>query len=288
MIKVYFDTNMLEDYSGNNVIISNKILSEKFYNFIKQVSENASLYSAMTIVIPQIVIDEIRQHLRESIKNIKDYINKIADIYKFFKIEKCLNVANVYKETFDNFEKEINKLTSSYHFISVETHDNNLFHIYDRAVNKKPPFYAKNKKLDSGFKDMLLIKTALDNKNSADLIICTNDPDFCGTGTDIEIVKSFDNLTEKITSQNVSKEEKIKNIISQEYIKNRILDEVKIKEKDKKNTQIKLLSYFEIDDPQFENTEIIKLEIKVKRKIYIVEFYLDTPTNEIELYQIIE
>jgi len=30
------------------------------------------------------------------------------------------------------------------------------------------------------------------------------------------------------------------------------------------------------------------LEIKVKRKIYIVEFYLDTPTNEIELYQIIE
>ena len=69
MIKVYFDTNMLEDYAEKSLIISDKILTEKFHTFVKQVSENASLHSVMTIVIPQVVIDEISNHIKESFEH---------------------------------------------------------------------------------------------------------------------------------------------------------------------------------------------------------------------------
>lgn len=288
MIKVYFDTNMLEDYSGNNVVISNKILSEKFYNFIKLVSENATLHSVMTIVIPQVVIDEISQHIKESVQYIEEEFNKISGVYKIFKAEDHFNFSKLYKDLTDIFENEIIALSNKFHFISVEKQNDDLKYIYDRAINKQAPFYAKNKKLDSGFKDMLLIKTALEHQNSANLIICSGDPDFCGTGTEIEIIKSFENLIEKVNNEYISKEEKIKSIISQEYIKDRILDELNIQEKDKKISQINLISYFEVDDPEFINTQIVKLEIRVRRKRLLAEFYLDLPTSEIVLFQIIK
>lgn len=288
MIKVYFDTNMLEDYAEKSLIISDKILSEKFYSFIKQVSENTSLHSVMTIVISQVVIDEIRQHVKETFKYIEDITldlkSKILKVYKTFDDAQEFIFQKGEADVLSGFEKEINDLVQKYPFVVVEKHKNTINNIYYKALHKLPPFYKKNPKLDSGFKDAILWKTAIENKGASTVIICTADDDF--DGCEIEIIKSFEILMNRIQKEYLSKKELIKSFINDGYIKERIADELGYHEFD--NINLELLNYFEIDNPQFYDFEIIKIKATIDKQVVFAEFNINIPTNEIELYQIIK
>lgn len=287
MIKVYFDTNMLEDYAEKSLIISDKILTEKFHSFVKQVSENASLHSVMTIVIPQIVMDEIRQHIKETFKYIEettwDLKTKILKVYKMFDDKQDFIFPKGEVEVLNEFENEINNLVQKYPFVVIEKHKNTLSNIYNKALMKLSPFYKKNPKLDSGFKDAVLWKTAIENQRSAKAIICTKDNDFDGCG--IEVVKSFEMLIDRIRKEYLSKKELIESFINDGYIKNRIADELGCYEF--KNIKLELLDYFEIDDPEFYDSEVIKVKATIDNQVISAEFNVDMPTNEIELSQIL-
>jgi len=288
MIKVYFDTNMLEDYAEKSLIISDKILTEKFHSFVKQVSENTSLHSVMTIVIPQIVVDEISQHIKETFKYIEeitlDLKTKILKAYKMFNDKQEFILPKAEVEVLSDFEKEINDLVQKYPFVVIEKHINTLSNIYYKALMKLAPFYKKNPKLDSGFKDAVLWKTAIENQRTAKAIICTKDDDFDGCG--IEVVKSFEMLIDRIQKEYLSKKELIESFIKDGYIKNRIADELGCHEFE--NINLELLDYFEIEDPQFYDSGVIKIKATIDNQVITAEFNVDMPTNEIELSQILD
>ena len=66
MIKVYMDTNVLEDRSSKGTVISEKILSSKFYEILSFVSSNCIINQNVNVILTRICIDEIQQHIKET------------------------------------------------------------------------------------------------------------------------------------------------------------------------------------------------------------------------------
>lgn len=284
MIKVYLDTNMLEDYAEKNLIISDKILSDKFYNFLNQVASNSSLHSAMTIIIPQVVIDEISQHIKESFQYVNELKDKAEKVFKFRDGNIIFNISKTTEQVIIDFQNEIQELVTKYPFLAIEKHKNTIDNIYYRALHKNSPFYMKNKGLDSGFKDSILWKTAIENKGTAKPIICTSDNDFDGCG--IEVIKSFSDVITYANENYSSQKDLIISFISQDYIKQRMADELGYH--DVKEIKVELVNFLEIDDPDMYDTEVIQVKLNLDESIEIAEFNVIMSVNEIELSQIIK
>lgn len=276
MIKVYMDTNMLEDYSNRNLIISGKILSDKFYSFLNNVKTNRQLLSVMQIVVSQVVIDEIKQHIKETFEFINSEIEKIENVYKF--INNIIVFDKNEKKVIKDFDSEIKSLIKTYPFVLIEKHRNSISDIYQRAVDKLSPFYKKNASLDSGFKDAVLLKTVIENKGKSKVIICSNDLDFreCGINT----VSSFDKIVEMGNDNYTSQKEVIVSFLKQDYIKHRMADELGFS--DVETIEIELIKYCAIDDTPL-GAFLIEVKLIIDGQNKVEQFIVDMSANEVNL-----
>lgn len=185
--KVIFDTNIVRNPETNNFLGGREELKQ-----FLQVAD---------IVIPQVVIEEIKRQKRKSLQGNKDKflanpLHKILalneDDTKSFNVETYIEDLIVKEE----FTFEI-----------IDVKDNNILpQIKDLAINKKPPFEAGDG-TDKGFKDCLIYFSVLEylqeipNKN---VFVCVKDgrlKEALDAHHNIIVVESYQEFKQKSVSQ---------------------------------------------------------------------------------------
>jgi len=153
--KVIFDTNFL--------------IEKRMKNFFGKQNELNKFSKIASIVLPDIVIDELKaRYKRDFFKEKESFVKKLLN-----------NVANHNVEEI-NIDETIQKLidaeTLQYEVIKL-TKPDYLFEIKDLAIKKEPPFSPQDG-TDKGFKDAYIYFTVLEylqNVEDKYLFVLTND-----------------------------------------------------------------------------------------------------------------
>ncbi|WP_430907033.1 PIN domain-containing protein [Maribacter sp. 2-571] len=185
--KVIFDTNIIRNAEAKT--------------FLGGRNELERFADVADIVIPDIVIQEIKRQKR---KNLQSNKQKFLDnpFHNLLEIDESnTNAFNVD----DYIEKLVNDEDFTYEIIDIK--DNNILpQIKDLAVNKKPPFEGKDN-TDKGFKDALLYFSVLEylqeipNKN---VFVCVKDgrlKEALDVHHNITVVESYEEFQQKSVSQ---------------------------------------------------------------------------------------
>lgn len=190
-ISIYIDTNKLQDYFGDkNVRLDGFRMSSDYYKLVKYLEDN-NLLDKVSICIPQIVIEEMMEHLFSNFKAAQKSLNDVINNYK-----------KIFGDLLDiDFEIKPNELEAYKDFIlkdfeQKEQQDNKRFIIVEypdcfqsmirNALQTVSPFsMAKGKKnnkdySDAGFKDALLFESVISHCNLENerVILFTQDGDF--------------------------------------------------------------------------------------------------------------
>lgn len=150
MIYIVFDTNILYNSSTNYSDFS----FNKNIDLIIDFLQKEELTDKCSILIPKIVIDELKQQLKEHFY--EDY-KKIQDLSK--RLGKICNI--IWNIDIDKYEEYMDQKIESYldqknvKIIDVCS-DNSFKRILDKALKKNPPFEGIEKKSDKGFKDAVI------------------------------------------------------------------------------------------------------------------------------------
>lgn len=189
-INVFIDTNIIEEYvpwqKGACLRCAEFPEGKDFYN-LTRFAKNNNLQN-FTICIPEVVIKEIQNHLRDAYTNTQKSYSDILE-----------NVKRIFGQTFDEthmfFHQNIDTLNT---FIAEETtsfvekysirvipHPNDIFpELLRKALAKEPPFSAvkaHGKEFsDAGFKDAVLWESLLNEarKDNTLTILFSEDGDF--------------------------------------------------------------------------------------------------------------
>jgi rRNA-processing protein FCF1 len=181
--KVIFDTNIIRNTNVNNFLGGRNELK----NFLKDAD----------IVIPEIVIQEIKRQKKKELANNK---------HQFFSnpLHKILDVNEATTKDF-NVENYIQKLLEeeAIPFKTIYLKNNNVLpEIKDLALNKKPPFDDKNG-TEKGFKDALIYFSVLEylqkipNKK---VFVCVKDgrlKEAFNEHNDIIVVENYEEFKEE-------------------------------------------------------------------------------------------
>lgn len=185
--KVIFDTNIVRNPETNN--------------FLGGREELKSFLQVADIVIPQVVIEEIKRQKRKKLQGNKNRF--LAN-----PLHKILSVNEDDTKSF-NIENYIDELIEKeeFTFETIDVKDNDILpQIKDLAINKKPPFEAGDN-TDKGFKDSLIYFSVLEylqeipNKN---VFVCVKDgrlKEALDVHQNIIVVESYDEFKQKSVSQ---------------------------------------------------------------------------------------
>lgn len=78
-ISIYIDTNKLQDYFGDkNVRLDGFRMSSDYYKLVKYLEDN-NLLDKVSICIPQIVIEEMMEHLFSNFKAAQKSLNDVIN-----------------------------------------------------------------------------------------------------------------------------------------------------------------------------------------------------------------
>lgn len=188
-VNIFLDTNILENHNK-------KLYEFKFnetYNKLKKfVKYNGYNNLKFNIIIPQIVLDELRKHYIEEYERIE---NKLKNIDKEYNELKCdlneigykFNIEKNYSNLCEYTEYLKRKVDEylieekeNFEIISYPSSDK-FYNIIDRAVQKERPFFSGNSKgkkfSDAGFKDVIFVESVAEKMKieNAEYIIVTND-----------------------------------------------------------------------------------------------------------------
>lgn len=185
--KVIFDTNIIRNAEAKN--------------FLGGRNELERFADVADIVIPDIVIQEIKRQKR---KNLQCNKQKFLDnpFHNLLEIDE--SNTNAF-DVDDYIEKLVNDEDFTFEIIDIK--DNNVLpKIKELAVNKKPPFEGRDN-TDKGFKDALLYFSVLEylqeipNKN---VFVCAKDgrlKEALDAHQNIIVVESYDEFKIKSVSQ---------------------------------------------------------------------------------------
>lgn len=209
--KVIFDTNIARN-TGVNTFLGSRVMLEQF----SQVAD---------IVIPDVVVQEIKRQKRSALKSNKD---------KFLTnpFHKLLEVNEEETKSFQ-IEEHIQKLYDDEEipFEHIDLKDNGVLpQIKELAINKKPPFES-NDSTDKGFKDALIYFSVLEylqevpNKN---VFVCAKDnllKKAFDNHPNITVVKDYEEFKQYSISQFFSDYfiEKVKSELGIEVTKENII-----------------------------------------------------------------
>lgn len=194
MLNIFFDTNILENRVGKDLVILHKCDISKNYYDIARFIVDKSLENEVTLNIPRIVLLEIKQHLYEghvqkgqsiadSIESAKKIFGSILDLdyafrYSDFSVRETKEeqIEDYVNQIVDDFLKlPINKN------LRITPFPKEYESLVERAVKHRLPFYShKNSNVkitDAGFKDALLLESIIEYINFEDdeVVLFTND-----------------------------------------------------------------------------------------------------------------
>lgn len=166
MICVFLDTNILHSKS---VDFTKARFAEKLEELIDEIEVN-DLYQYVKLIIPQLVISELRKQqiddCAETVKNsrytkVTEQVIELPQDYERICDE-------VFNGTLDSFCKGVMKVE-----IAPYPPNEVLQNLIQRAIKKDPPFEAKEKESDKGFKDALIWESLKEykKKNVKDTIV---------------------------------------------------------------------------------------------------------------------
>lgn len=150
MIYIVFDTNMLYNSTTKYGDFSFNKNIDLFFNFLK----DEKLTDKCSILIPRVVIDELKQqqkeHFYENSQKIQDLLRQQGDL--------CSVVWNI---DIDKYESYIEPIIENYIIQKkveiIDVCSEKAFKkILEKALKKNPPFEGVEKKSDKGFKDAVI------------------------------------------------------------------------------------------------------------------------------------
>lgn len=156
MIYIVFDTNMLYNSTTKYGDFSFNKNIDLFINFLKE----EELTDKCSILIPRVVIDELKQqqkeHFYEDYKKIQDLLKQQGDL--------CSVVWNI---DIDKYESYIESIIKNYIIQKkveiIDVCSEKAFKkILEKALKKNPPFEGVEKKSDKGFKDAVIWQSLIE------------------------------------------------------------------------------------------------------------------------------
>lgn len=192
MLKIFFDTNILEMRSGKDLTSLYKCdISKNYFDIMRFVSDNG-LEEQVSLHIPLIVLMEIKQHLyethktkrqslMENISNAKKLFGSVLDIGFEFKYKNYSE-----QETIElQIEDFVDQLVSQFldlpinKKLKITQFPQKYDQLINRAVKRRLPFFAHNNAgiTDAGFKDALLLESIINDTDFSydEVILFTND-----------------------------------------------------------------------------------------------------------------
>lgn len=218
MIYIVFDTNILHNSSVNYSDFSFSKNFDLIIDFLKK----EKLTDKCSILIPKIVVDELKQrqkeHFYDDYKKMQDLLKKQGELCN---VEWAIDI--------DKYEKYIGQKIESYLIqknvkIMDVCSDNSFKRILEKAVKKNPPFEGIEKKSDKGFKDAVIWHSLIEYslQYGGIYIFYTNDNIFLNNKEYLR--KDFDETTyRKVIFCNTIDE--IRTYVLKELELNLILDE---------------------------------------------------------------
>lgn len=157
MICVFLDSNILHSKSTD---FTKARFAEKLEELIGEIEVN-DLYTYVKLVIPQLVISELRK------QQIDDCSDTVKDLRKIKVTSQAIELPQDYEKTCDEiFDNTLDSLHDGTVKIDIAPYPPNeaLQGLIQRAVSKQPPFEGKDKESDKGFKDALIWESLLEYK----------------------------------------------------------------------------------------------------------------------------
>lgn len=166
MICVFLDTNILHSKSAD---FTKARFAEKLEELIGEIEVN-DLYTYVKLVIPQLVISELRK------QQIDDCSDTVKDLRKTKVTSQVIELPQNYEETCDKvFNDTLDGLHNGTVKVDIAPYPPNeaLQGLIQRVISKLPPFEGKDKESDKGFKDALIWESLLDYKkrNTKDVLV---------------------------------------------------------------------------------------------------------------------
>lgn len=151
MISIFLDTNILFSRSKDFTSVG---FLQNLEEIVGAIEVN-DLYNDVQIIIPRIVIDELKMQQQES------YDECVAKTQGVKFTEQEISYPENYTEILNNlYDKTIKETVRSDAPVKVIIEDyppaEALYSIIQRAVNKQAPFEGKGKESDKGFKDAII------------------------------------------------------------------------------------------------------------------------------------
>lgn len=166
MICIFLDTNILHSKSTD---FTKARFAEKLEELIGEIEVN-DLYTYVKLVIPQLVISELRK------QQIDDCSNTVKDLRKTKVTSQVIELPKNYEEICDKvFNNTLDGLHNGIVKVDIAPYPPNeaLQGLIQRVISKLPPFEGKDKESDKGFKDALIWESLLDYKkrNTKDVLV---------------------------------------------------------------------------------------------------------------------
>ena len=166
MICVFLDSNILHSKSTD---FTKARFAEKLEELIGEIEVN-DLYTYVKLVIPQVVISELRR------QQIDDCTETVRTLRKTRVTNQVIELPVDYEKTCDTvFDGTLDDLQDGIVKVDIAPYPPNeaLQGLIQRAISKHPPFEGKEKESDKGFKDALIWESLLDykRKNSKDIFV---------------------------------------------------------------------------------------------------------------------
>ncbi len=208
--KVIFDTNRLHDKE-----------TKKFFGFREELMKFSRVAE---IVIPEIVIDEIKVRIEQTLKSHKE--NILQNSFKWILGIKDEDIDSI------NFDSYINKLLENEEipYTIIRLKDTSVLEkIKELALQKAPPFEEKT---DKGFKDAYIYFTILEYLKEIDdkkIFVCTKDKKLIEAlkkHPSIQVVKDYGDFEKQaiIGYQDEYFLDRLSNEIGERVIKEGMLD----------------------------------------------------------------
>lgn len=292
--KIYIDTNVLECRHGKNLFLDSFRINGDFYKLSKYIQDK-KLSDKVKICIPQIVIEEMKEHflecfesevvkLREDFEKHKSTFGELLDIDYLLK---KVDIAQ-YEEFISQCIEETAAVNEGV-FTIVEYPDCFPTMIH-KAIKTIKPFAVaggNNKKYsDAGFKDALVMESILshcdlDNEN---VILFTDDNDFNGVldNKNFQVINTLEKVLEALDEiYKADPLAEIKKLLVNTYHREILLNSVDcILDDSVRNFKIDNID--QIEDAEYR----VKQSCAVNETKYTFSYNFDLAANEISAVEI--
>lgn len=291
---IYMDTNILQDhFSKQKRFLDGFKLSRNYYALVKYIDENA-LATKVNICIPQIVIEEMKEHLFQDFESNKQSLkDKIEEYKKIFGdlLEIECTILNSDIEEYKRFilgEIEALRRLPANQF-SIIGYPECFPQMIENALKTVKPFANAKGRIngkekdytDAGFKDALMLESIVSHCNLElnKVILFTNDGDFEGVinNTNFMVARDLNDVIDLLVDMyNLDPILGIRKKIEDQYHREVLLDNADMPY-DQSVANFEVITFEASDDERF----IVTQKCTINEAEYTFKYIYDSVANEI-------